>query len=160
MKWLQIRKRFISRNTFRVSKGLGLAVPLLLVAAPAALATLDMRPAPDSELGVSSDSSDVAANDTSSVEKSLATYSRWEVVGTHTPAPDSTLLNVAHRPENFRQLPFRRVQGANLPSGSTINDTPAVPEPSTVIAASLLLLPFGAGAIRFVRKSQNAWRKK
>lgn len=43
---------------------------------------------------------------------------------------------------------------ANTGSVATFtSDVPAVPEPSTMIAGALLLLPFGASALRIVRKN-------
>ena len=47
-------------------------------------------------------------------------------------------------------------QDVVLPSfGASINIS-AVPEPTTMIAAALLLLPFGASALRMLRKSRKA----
>jgi hypothetical protein len=34
-------------------------------------------------------------------------------------------------------------------------DSPTIPEPGTMIAGALLLLPFGASTLRFVRKNRR-----
>jgi len=43
-------------------------------------------------------------------------------------------------------------QSVNLSSGITIQGIPFIPEPSSVMAGMLLLVPFGASALRIVRK--------
>lgn len=43
-------------------------------------------------------------------------------------------------------------QSVNLSSGITIQGTPFIPEPSTVMSGMLLLLPFGASAFKILRK--------
>jgi hypothetical protein len=37
-----------------------------------------------------------------------------------------------------------------------MQDVPPVPEPSTYLAGALLLLPFGASAIRVLRRNREA----
>lgn len=147
------------RNAFRISIRLGLTLPLLL-AGPAAWATLDLGPANDTinEDAGFRDASPGGNTDAivkGNVEDSLATLSTWRINGTSTRVPDSTWFAKPRRPEFFRRLPSRRTQSVNSPSGIPINDIPSLPEPSSIIAASLLLLPFGASALRIVRKRQG-----
>lgn len=47
-------------------------------------------------------------------------------------------------------------EDVNLSSKLTINGIPFIPEPSTYIAGLLLLLPFGASALRIVRKRETS----
>jgi len=53
------------------------------------------------------------------------------------------------------------IDGVNGPwsatyPGATLVPVPAVPEPTTMIAGALLLLPFGASTLRILRKRQTA----
>lgn len=132
MKCVRIRKGVIAGNAFRICKGLGLIIPLLL-AGPAALAKLDLGPA-----------ADLNGNLQGTATPLKFVGRNWRVNGTYTRVPDSDLFDIARRPAIIRQLPLPREENAI--------DIPFVPEPSSVIAASLLLLPLGASALRLVRK--------
>jgi hypothetical protein len=51
---------------------------------------------------------------------------------------------------------FRIVNGSTINSGTDTQPTYAVPEPTTMIAGALLLLPFGASTLRILRKNRTA----
>ena len=55
-------------------------------------------------------------------------------------------------------MQYMTTASATVQDGSSVTGIPtyAVPEPSTVLAGALLLLPFGASTIRFLRKSRTA----
>lgn len=55
-------------------------------------------------------------------------------------------------------LQYVTIASGTVQDGSAVTGIPtyAVPEPTTVLAGALLLLPFGASTIRFLRKSRTA----
>jgi len=57
---------------------------------------------------------------------------------------------------NVGNNPFELQYGENGVGGSGVWLTPQVPEPTTMLAGALLLLPFGASALRRLRKNRAA----
>lgn len=149
MKSGRIGKGVITRDVIRIAAGLGLRV-LLLLAAPAALAELDLGPANGNAVfNETRPGGNVYTIVNGSDDRLNVSFPNWMIGGRHTRIPDPP---VGRRPEIFRRLPVPREHNGNSSSGKTIHDPPVVPEPSTAIAASLLLLPLAASALRVVRK--------
>lgn len=68
-------------------------------------------------------------------------------------------FNVLARPHGGNGVYYTaaHVQGYTVNGGSAwVSGVGAVPEPTTMIAGALLLLPFGASTIRFIRKNRAA----
>jgi hypothetical protein len=73
------------------------------------------------------------------------------------PGVPTTLSYVFTATAAISQLTFMDLSGFDSNAGWIDNiDVSPVPEPTTMIAGALLLLPFGASTLRFVRRNRTA----